>query len=63
MISFDDVTGENIKNIIQIGLKFLIIYTDLELLEAKHQENQLQDYSDDINKIYLHSNDPCQAKY
>lgn len=42
MISFDDVTGENIKSIMQIGLKFLIIHTKLELLEAKHQEKQLQ---------------------
>ena len=25
MINFDDVTGENKKNAIQIGLKFLII--------------------------------------
>ena len=25
MINFDDVTGENKKNVIQIGLKFLII--------------------------------------
>lgn len=47
----------------KIGLKFLIIHTELELLEAKHQENQLQYYSNDIDEIYLHSNDPCQAKY
>ena len=25
MINFDDVTGENKKNTVQIGLKFLII--------------------------------------
>ena len=28
MINFDDVTKENIKNAIEIGLKFLIIHTE-----------------------------------
>ena len=28
MINFDDVTKENIKNIMQIGHKFLIIHTE-----------------------------------
>ena len=28
IINFDDVTKENIKNIIQIGHKFLIIHTE-----------------------------------
>ena len=28
MINFDDVIKENIKNIIQIGHKFLIIHTE-----------------------------------
>ena len=27
MINFDDVTKENIKKMMQIGLKFLIIHT------------------------------------
>ena len=28
MINFDDETGENIKNIIKHGLKFLTIHTE-----------------------------------
>ena len=28
MINFDDVTGENKKNLIQIGCKFLTIHTE-----------------------------------
>ena len=28
MINFEDVTKENIKNLIQIGSKFLIIHTE-----------------------------------
>ena len=40
MMDFDDITGENKKNIIQIDLKFSIIHTEYYLLEALDQEKQ-----------------------
>ena len=40
MMDFDDITGENKRNIIQIDLKFSIIHTEYYLLEALDQEKQ-----------------------
>ena len=42
MINFDDVTGENIKKHIKIGLEFLSIHTEYQYLVPLNQEKQMR---------------------
>ena len=60
MINFDDLTKENIKNIIQISHKFMIIHTELLIggsRSGKASSLFSLSHQPDIDKIYLHAKD------
>ena len=60
MINFDDLTKENIKNIIQISHKFMIIHTELLIggsTSGKASSLFSLSHQPDIDKIYLHAKD------